>query len=80
MTPRPTGVALNTPALHMGEQLELQLRMPWNGVSPRYLTEGFSRRTIGGTGRAHQNGSDALRQKTDQREDLQLWLFEDGVI
>ncbi len=29
-----------------GEQLQLKLKMPWDGVSPRYLTRGFSARSL----------------------------------
>ncbi len=61
------------------DQLELGLH-PWDGRSPRYLTQCHLSRTIGGTGRALLRSSEAPKEQTDQREDLQLWLFEDGVI
>ena len=37
------------------DQLELQLRMPWAGVSPRYLTRGFQEFSLAseGTGRVN---------------------------
>ena len=65
---------------HDGEQLVLDLRMPWHGVSPRYLTRAFLDRSFGGTGRAIQGiDYNGVETTPDQREDLQLWLFDDLI-
>ena len=65
----------------VGEQLSLDLGEPWSGQSPRYLTRAFLDSRFGGTGRANRNESKASEKQPDQREDLQLWLFnEDGRI
>ena len=64
---------------HPGEQLELELGMPWQGRSPRFLTRAFLDRRFGGTGRVNRDESRVLRERPDQREDLQLWFFEDRI-
>ena len=64
----------------VGDQLQLHLGEPWNGTSPRYLTRAFLNRTIGGTGRAHQDALKAHEPKPSWKEDHQLWLFDGEVI
>ena len=65
----------------VGEQLSLDLGEPWHGLSPRYLTRAFLDGRFGGTGRANLDAAVASEIKSDQREDLQLWLFsDDGLI
>ena len=56
------------------EQLQLALGMPWNGVSPRYLTKVHERFSLAseGTGRANL---DPVRPI----ERLQLELFPEGT-
>ena len=58
----------------ISEQLELDLRMPWNGVSPRYLTSCFAAFSLSseGTGRSNLRPLEAI--DVDQIE-----LFPEGT-
>jgi len=63
----------------VGEQLLLDLREPWNGVSPRSLCKVNLERRFGGTGRANRYES-LVFNRPDNRRVLQLWLFKDDQI
>ena len=54
----------------VGEQLLLELGMPWNGVSPRYLTQAHGRFSLAseGTGRVNPDAPS-----------VQLELFPEGT-
>ena len=58
----------------IGDQLQLKLGMPWNGVSPRYLCKINSERSLAseGTGRANFEPARPV-------ERLQLELFPEGT-
>ena len=58
----------------ISEQLLLKLGMPWDGISPRYLTRAPKRFSLAseGTGRSNRESFDALH--VDQIE-----LFPEGT-
>ena len=53
------------------EQLLLKLGMPWDGISPRYLTRAPKRRILTGTGRPDL--------QIFWRDPFQLELFPEGT-
>jgi len=53
-----------------GEQLSLKLKMPWEGVSPRYLTKGHSALSL---------ASDGAPRPIRNANGLQLELFPEGT-
>jgi len=58
----------------IAEQLLLKLGMPWDGVSPRYLTRGYLERSLGseGTGRSVGDPDEAIHV-------AELELFPEGT-
>jgi len=56
------------------EQLELKLEMPWDGVSPRFLTRGFREFSLASEGTGRSN-VEVIRPLVV----VQLELFPEGT-
>ncbi len=65
----------------MFEQLELDLRMPWEGRSPRVLTKAFRARSLvrEGMGRLDLDASHVGEISQEVQLQLPLFPFEKGV-